>query len=62
MRNYKLTTIREANVIHVIQVFMDGSKLEIGRFLLPNDGQWREDVTFLDNIKDAYVKRLSKTV
>jgi len=59
---YKLTSIREENVIHVVQVFMDGSRQEIGRFLLPNDGQWRLDVDFLDEIMDAYHKRLKKTL
>lgn len=59
---YKLTSIREENMIHVVQVFMDGSRQEIGRFLLPNDGQWRLDVDFLDDIMDAYHKRLKKTL
>ena len=59
---YKLTSIREENVIHVVQVFMDGSRQEIGRFLLPNDGQWRLDVDFLDEIMDAYHKCLKKTL
>ena len=61
-RTYHLTTVRVENVIYVLQVFMDGSKTEIARFGLPNDGQWRLDVDFLDDIMDAYKKRLKKVI
>lgn len=57
---YHLTTLRAGNEIAVIQVFMDGSRMEIARFLLPNDGQWRADVDFLDSIMDAYKARLKR--
>lgn len=62
MKNCTLSTLRTGNIIYVVQVFMDGSKMEIGRFLLPNDGQWRDDVDFLDDIKAAYNKRLKKSL
>lgn len=61
-RTYHLTTVRVENIIYVLQVFMDGSKVEIARFRLPNDGQWRLDVDFLDDIMDAYKKRLKKVI
>lgn len=59
---YKLTTVRVKNTISVVQVFMDGSRAEIARFVLPNDGQWRRDVDFLDDIMDAYKKRLKNLI
>lgn len=61
-RTFKLTTVRIGNVIFIGQVFLDGSKREIGRFLLPDDGQWRCDVDFLDDIMNAYNKRLRKVI
>ncbi len=57
---YHLETLRCNNEISVQQIFMDGSRIEIARFLLPNDGLWRADVDFLDDIKDAYKKRLAR--
>lgn len=62
MKKCCLTTLREGNIIYVVQVFMDGSRMEVGRFALPNDGQWRDDVDFLDDIKAAYNKRLRKSL
>ena len=59
---YKITSIRDGNVMYVIQVYMDGSYREIGRFLLPDDGQWRLEVDFHDDIMDAYKTRLKKTL
>ena len=59
---YKITSIRDGNVRYGIQVSMDGSDREIGRFLLPDDGQWRLDVDFHDDIMDAYKTRLKKTL
>ena len=59
---YKLVSIRDGDVMYVGQLFMDGSSREIGRFLLPNDGQWRLDVDFHDSIMDAYKTRLRKTL
>lgn len=57
---YHLTTIRSGDVISLIQIYMDGSRVEIARFLLPSDGQWRADVDFLDDIMNAYKTRLKK--
>lgn len=57
---YNLTTVRNGNTISLLQVFQDGSRTEIARFLLPADGQWRLDVEFLDNIEGAYKKRLKR--
>ena len=54
----KIISFREGNLIHVVQVFMDGSRIEIAQFLLPNDGRWRLDVEFHDDILEAYRKRL----
>ena len=59
---YELTTVRRNNVVSVLQVFMDGSRREIGRFLLVGDGQWRLDVTFMDDVIAAYKKRLRKAL
>lgn len=57
---YTLETVRADNTISVLQIFMDGSRIEIGRFFLPSDGRWRKDVDFLDDIVNAYKKRLKK--
>lgn len=62
MKKYHLTTVRADNTISIIQLFMDGSRREIGRFLLPGDGQWRLDVDFLDDIMKAYDRRLKKMI
>lgn len=59
---YQLTSIRKGNVVSILQVFMDGSRVEIGRFLLPNDKQWRLDCIFLDDILAAYRKRMKKII
>lgn len=60
MGKYEVMCIRDKNVIFIGLVFMDGSKQEIGRFLLPNDRQWRLDVAFIDEIVSAYKKRINK--
>lgn len=57
MSKYRFTTIRAVDTISVVQIFMDGSRAEVGRFLLPRDGEWRRDVDFLDDIVAAYKKR-----
>lgn len=57
---YNLTTVRNGNTISLLQVFQDGSRTEIARFLLPVDGQWRLDVDFLDDIVGAYKRRLKR--
>ena len=41
---------------------MDGSRREIGRFMLVGDGQWRLDIDLLDEIMAAYKKRLRKAI
>lgn len=61
-RSFHLTTVRSGNVINVLLVSDIGIKETIGQFLLPNDGQWRLDVDFLDDIQEAYRKRLRKTI
>lgn len=61
-KKYELTSIRVQNMISIQQVFMDGSRREIGRFMLVGDGQWRLDVDFLDEIMAAYKKRLRKAI
>lgn len=61
-KKYELTSIRVQNVISIQQVFMDGSRREIGRFLLVGDGQWRLDIELLDEIMAAYKKRLRKAL
>ena len=60
-RTYQLEPLRVGNMISIQQVFIDGSRCEIARFLLPDDNRWRKDVEFLDDIVAAYKKRL-KTV
>ena len=61
-RSYYLTSVRVENYIFIGAVFVDGSKRELGRFELPNDGQWRLDVDFLDSIMDAYKQRYKKII
>ena len=61
-RSYHLTSVRIENMIYIGAIFADGSKRELGRFELPNDGQWRIDVDFIDDIVDAYKKRYKKII
>lgn len=61
-KKYELTSIRVQNMISIQQVFMDGSRREIGRFMLVGDGQWRLDIDLLDEIMAAYKKRLRKAI
>ena len=61
-KKYELTSIRVQNMISIHQVFMDGSRREIGRFMLVGDGQWRLDIDLLDEIMAAYKKRLRKAI
>lgn len=61
-KKYELTSIRVQNMISIQQVFMDGSRHEIGRFMLPGDNQWRLDIDLLDEIMAAYKKRLRKAL
>lgn len=62
VRTFKLATVRAGNIIFIGQVFLDGSRREIGRFMLPDDGQWRLDVDFLDDIMAAYNRRLKRAI
>ena len=62
-RPFHLTTIRNGNVIRVVFIIDGiGTKEVIAEFLLPSDGQWRKDVTFLDDIQKAYYNRLKDLI
>lgn len=62
-RPFHLTSIRDGNVIRIVMIIDSIGKRDIiGQFLLPSDGQWRKDVTFLDDIQKAYYNRLKDSI
>lgn len=62
-RPFHLTTIRDRNVISVVMIIDSIGKRDIiGQFLLPSDGQWRKDMTFVDDIQKAYFNRLKDSI
>lgn len=62
-RPFHLTSIRDGNVIKIVMIIDSIGKRDIiGQFLLPSDGQWRKDMTFVDDIQKAYFNRLKDSI
>lgn len=60
-RSYHFVDIRYGNELHVVAVFMDGTRREVAVFELPENGRnFSADYEFIQDIKTAYKKRFAK--
>lgn len=57
MAAFKFTMKRVGNAMALYIIYPDGSYNQVALYTVPNDNNWRADVTFFDGLMDIYKQR-----
>lgn len=57
---FKLKSLLEGNHVGMLLIYPDGTPRLVYEALMPNDGDWRANVAFYDEVEESYRKRLRK--
>lgn len=55
---FNLKSLSEGNHLGMVLIYPDGTTRLVADVLMPNDGDWRANVTFYDELEESYQKRL----
>ena len=57
---FNLKSLFEGNHMGMVLIYPDGTPKLVVEALMPNDGDWRANVAFYDDLEESYRKRLRK--
>ena len=57
---FHLKSLLEGNHMGMLLIYPDWTPMLVLEALMPNDGDWRANVLFYDEVEESYRKRLRK--
>ena len=57
---FNFKSLLEGNHLGLVLIYPDGTPKLVAEVLLPNDGDWRANIGFYDDLEEIYRKRLRR--